>query len=160
MTHYEWAITRQVRWLILLLLVILTAILVFHVGFSEQWMRFKEEFWTGDRVVVAMSRRDREAALTLLYLRRMHQRLAVLERGIQLSKGVCNLIINSVKPSELHEVSRVIDCARAHGIPVPPLNPTWPYEAWRDTVKIVCERKSPACPRWRRVLSNVGIVTW
>ena len=72
MTKYEWAVTRQVRWLILLLLVILIAIPVIYEA----------------------------------------------------------------------------------------VNPSPAREAWRATMKFACERKSPACPMWRRVLANVGIVTW
>ncbi|MDE0102091.1 MAG: hypothetical protein OXN89_06910 [Bryobacterales bacterium] len=176
MTYYEWAMTRQVRWLILLLLVILIAILVINaVSPPQRWMRFKEEFWTGDRVLVALARRDREAAIWLAYERRTGREIAMLRRASQVArraskvgKDVCNfapvdlsgLDRPSRKTIALDRASRLIDCARAHGIPVPPLNPSWPYEAWRATMKFACERKSPACPWWRRVLSNVGIVTW
>ena len=155
---YEWAITRQMRWLILLLLVILIAILVIDVRSSERWMSLKEGFWTGDRVVLALGRRDREAGVMLVWQIQMHRQLAELDRAIQVSKGVCNRTITSVDPAPA--IARAVDCARANGIPVPPLNPSWPYEAWRATLKIVCERQSPACPWWRRVLSNVGVVTW
>ena len=156
---YEWAITRQVRWLILLLLVILIAILVIDVRSSERWMSLKEGYWTGDRVVLALGRRDREAGVMLVWQIQMHRLRAELDRAIQVSKGVCNrTIVDPADPAPA--IARVVDCARANGIPVPPLNPSWPYEAWRATLKIVCERQSPACPWWRRVLSNVGVVTW
>ena len=70
---YEWAITRQVRWLILLLLVILIAILVIDVRSSERWMSHKEGYWTGDWVVLALGRRDREAGVMLVWQIQMHR---------------------------------------------------------------------------------------